>query len=171
MRLISEINLYMGFAALLLLWQKLILLLVLLTLCSAQSIDYITPTLDTPCQGEPCHTLSEYVAGQYFNNLRANTTMEFLPGNHALGQTISVTNLTWLTLFGDSSVLPELASSIVCTQPAGFVFTVIAELHITALAFISCGYNNSAAVSMTSIQQCDILNCTRMSSWKDNLLT
>ena len=142
--------------ALLLTWQKLLLLLMLLTSCSAQSTYYITPTPNTPCPGEPCHTLSEYVAGQYFNNLPVNTTMEFLPGNHTLEQTISVTNLTWLTLHGDSSSLPEVTSRIECTWPAGFVFTNITELHISVLAFISCGHHNSAAVTITSVQQSDI---------------
>ena len=150
--------------ALLLTWQKLLLLLVLLTSCSAQSTYYVTPTPNTPCPGEPCHTLYEYVAGQYFNNLPVNTTMEFLPGNHTLEQTITVTNLTWLTLHGDSSSLPEVTSRIECTWPAGFVFTNIAELHISVLAFISCGHHNSAAVTITSVWQSDISDCTFQNS-------
>ena len=145
-------------------WQISLLLLMLLTSCSAQSTYYITPTTDTPCPGEPCHTLSEYVAGQYFNNVPVNTTMEFLPGNHTLEQTISVTNLTWVTLHGDSSSLPEVTSRIECTWPAGFVFTNIAELHISVLAFISCGHHNSAAVTITSVWQSDISDCTFQNS-------
>ena len=145
-------------------WQISLLLLMLLTSCSAQSTYYVTPTPDTPCPGEPCHTLSEYVAGQYFNNLPVNTTMEFLPGNHTLEQTISVTNLTWVTLHGDSSSLPEVTSRIECTWPAGCAFTNIAELHISALAFISCGHHNSAAVTITSVQQSDISDCAFQNS-------
>ena len=124
-------------AAMLLTWQKFLLPLMLLTSCSAQSTYYVTPTPDTPCPGEPCHTLSEYVAGQYFHNLPVNTIMEFLPGNHTLEQTISVTNLPRLALHGNSSSLPEITTWIVCTWPAGFVFTKITELHISAMAFIS----------------------------------
>ena len=112
-------------------WQISLLLLVLLTSCSARSTYYVTSTPDTPCPGEPCHTLSQYVTDQYFKNLPVNTTMEFLPGNHTLNQTTSVTNLTWLTLLGDSSSLPEVTSRIVCTWPAGFVFTGITELYIS----------------------------------------
>ena len=140
-------------------WQIPVLLLMLLTSCTAQSTYYVTPTPDTPCPGEPCHTLSEYVAGQYFNNLPVNTIMEFLPGNHTLEQTISVTNLKWLTLHGDSSSLPEVTSRIECTWPAGFVFTNITEQHISVLAFISCGHHNSAAVIITSVWQSDISDC------------
>ena len=135
------------------------LLLLIFTSCSAQSTYYVMPTADAPCLGEPCHTLSEYVANQYFMNLPVNITMEFLPGNHTLDQIISVINLTWLTLHGDSSSLPEVTSRIVCTQPAGFVFTDITELYISSLAFISCGHNGSAAVNITSVQQCNISSC------------
>ena len=148
--------------ALLLTWQKFLLLLMLLASCSGQSTYYVTPTTDTPCPGdpEPCHTLSEYVAGQYFDNLPVNTTMEFLPGNHTLEQTISLTNLTWLTLHGDSSSLPEITARIACTWPARFVFTNITELHISAMAFVSCGHHNSAVVSIMLVQQSDISDCT-----------
>ena len=141
-------------------WQIPLLLLVLLTSCSAQSTYYVTPTPDTPCPGEPCHTLSEYVAGQFFNNLPVNKTMEFLPSNHTLEQIISVTNLTCLTLHGDSSSLPEVTSRIECTWPAGFVFTNISELYINALAFTSCGHYNGAAVHISSIQHSNISYCS-----------
>ena len=144
--------------ALLLSRHKPLLLLVLLTSCSAQSTYHVTPTPDTPCPGEPCHTLSEYVADRHF---KSNTTMQFLPGNHTLEQTISVTNLMWLTLRGDSSSLPEITSRILCnSSSAGMVFTDITELHIAALAFISCAHNESGPVSIISVQQSNISNCT-----------
>ena len=136
------------------------LLLLIFTSCSAQSTYYVTPVPDVPCPGEPCLTLSEYVADQHLMNLPVNTTMEFLPGNHTLDQIISVTNVTWLTLHGDSSSLPGITSRIVCTQPAGFVFTGITELYISSLAFISCGHNGIAAVNITSVQQCNISSCS-----------
>ena len=150
------------FAVLMLLSRRRIplLLLMLLTSCSARSTYYVTPIPDTPCPGEPCHTLSEYVAGQYFNNLPVNTTMEFLPGSHTLEQTISVINLTWLTLHGDSSSLPVVTSRIECTWPAGFVFTNISELYISAMAYTSCGHHNSAAVHIMSVQQSNISYCS-----------
>ena len=141
-------------------WQKSQLFLMLLTLCSAQSTYYVTPTIDTPCPGEPCHTLSQYVADQYFKNLPVNTTMKFLPSNHTLEQTISVTNLISISLYGNSSSLPEITSRIVCTWPAGFVFTDITELHISSLAFISCGHSNTAAVSIIFVHQSSIFNCS-----------
>ena len=147
--------------ALLLSRQESLLLLVLLTSCSAQSTYYVTPTPDTPCPGEPCHTLSEYVADGHFIN---DTTMEFLPGNHTLEQTMSVTNLIRFTLRGDSSSLPAITSRVVYTSSsAGFVFRDVTGLHITALAFISCVYDStggsSRSVSMISVQRSNISNC------------
>ena len=139
--------------------RQILLVLVLLTSCSCQSTYYVTPTLATPCPGEPCHTLSEYVAGHYFDSLPVNTTMEFLPGNHTLEQTVSVTNSTCLALRGDSSSLPNVTSSILCTLPSGFFFIGVTELHIRALAFVSCLQENRAAVSLISVSQSNISNC------------
>ena len=91
--------------------------------------------------------------------MTANTTMDFLPGNHSLEQTISVANVMWFTLYGDASSLPEVTSRIVCTWPAGFIFTSITKLHISTLGFISCGHNDSAAVSITSAWHLNVSNC------------
>ena len=148
--------------------QGSLLLLVLLTSCSAQHIYYVAPTPDTPCPGEPCHTLSQYVADNGFKNLPVKAKIEFLPGNHTLEKTISMQKLTQLTLHGDSSFLPEDASRIVCTWPAGFVFTDITELHITALAFTSCGHRYSAAVIIKSVQQSNISSCSFHNSRNEN---
>ena len=91
--------------------------------------------------------------------------MEFLPGNHTLERTMSVTNLMKFALCGDSSFLPEIISRIVCvSSSAGFVFRDVTGLHITALAFVSCVYNStggsSGVVSLISVQRSNISNCT-----------
>ena len=139
--------------------QNILLLVTLLAGTTGRSIYHITPTPNTPCPGEPCHTLSEYVAGQYFESFSGNFTMHFLPGNHTLEQTISITTSTWLVLYGDLSSLPKVTSRVLCTWPAGFIFTGMTKLHINALAFISCGHNEGAAISIMSVQQSDISNC------------
>ena len=96
----------------------------------------------------------------------------FLPGDHNLNRTISVGTLSStqaahqphsdlsLTLLGSPSSLPEVTSRIICTWPAGFHFSGITELNITALAFISCGNNDSAAINILSVSNCHISNCT-----------
>ena len=152
-----------------------------------QSTYYIKPTADTPCPGEPCNTLSQY-GEEYFQNSSSNATLVFLPGEHTLNFTISVGTLpddsqpdyyyysyysSWddsqpdqyyppssLTLLGSPSSLPEITSRIVCTWPAGFIFSAITELNITALAFISCGHNDSAAINIWSVWNISITNCT-----------
>ena len=170
-----------------LIWQKLSLLFVLYSLpsCSTENTYYITPTPETPCPRDPCHTLSQY-AEQDFKNFSSNTTLVFLPGDHTLNHTISF-GLTAglsdrrntshhhypyhsLTLLGDPSSPPELTSRIVCIQSAGFAFSDITELHITALAFISCGHG--PAVSIWSVLNSSIINCTFQNNfswqWQDD---
>ena len=160
------------------LWHKLtiITLLIIFPLYDTQNTYYIKPTAETPCPGEPCHTLSQY-GEQYFVNSSANATLVFLPGDHTLNFTISVGTLfdfrnesftsqsdpyqssSSLTLLGNSSFLPEITSRIECTWPAGFIISGFTELHISALAFISCGHNDSATINILSVQNINISNC------------
>ena len=157
-------------------WHKLtiITLLISFRFNYTQYTYYIKPTADTPCPGEPCHTLCQY-GEQYFQNINSNATLKFLPGDHTLNFTISVGALTnsWdgsqpdhyytlpsLTLFGSPSSLPEITSRIICIWPAGFLFAGITELNITALAFLSCGHNNSAALIILSVYSVSISNCS-----------
>ena len=150
-----------------------VIIVINLALSRAENVYYITPTPDTPCPGEPCHTLSQFE--QYFQNFSSNMTMVFLPGDHTLNYTISISGFNtigdiyshssifyphpFLTLLGSPSSLPEVTSRIVCTWPAGFVFSGITELYINALAFISCGHNDSAALSIQTVWSVKISNC------------
>jgi hypothetical protein len=79
----------MNWNLIMLIWQKLSLLFVLYSLpsCSTENTYYVTPTPDTQCPGEPCHTLSQYVE-QDFKKFDSNTTLVFLPGDHTLNHTI-----------------------------------------------------------------------------------
>ena len=65
-----------------------------------------------------------------------------------------------LTLLGSPSSIPEVTSRIICTWPAGFVFSGITKLYISSLAFISCGHNDGAAVKMRLLGNCSIVNCS-----------
>ena len=172
-----RMNLVQRFTTLICHKLTLITLLISIPLYCTQNTYYIKPTTETPCPGEPCHTLSQY-GEQYFQNSSSNTTLLFLPGDHTLNFTISVGNLfdfknesftsqsnpyqspSSLTLLGSPSSLPEITSRIVCTWPAGFLFSGITELNITALAFTSCGHNDSAAINVWSVKNVGILNCS-----------
>ena len=160
-----------------LLWHKLTVVILFISFplyCrGTQNTYYIKPTADTPCPGEPCHTLSQY-GEQYFQNINSNATIVFLPGDHTLNFTISVEILSnswgdsrrdyypssFLNLLGSPSSLPEITSRIMCTWPAGFLFSGITKLHITALAFISCGHNDSAAFNILSVWNTNISYCS-----------
>ena len=163
------------------LWETISLLLISFPLCCTQDTYYvyITPTPDTLCPEEPCHTLSQY-GERYFQNFNSNTTLVFLPGNHLLNYTISMGTSSdfpsathtyqqdnpypSLSLLGSpyqahSSSPPEIRSRIECTWPAGFIFSGIVDLQINALAFISCGHNDSSALNIQSVWNASISNC------------
>ena len=142
-----------------------LLLLLLLPLCSAQSTYYVTPTPDTPCPGEPCRTLSEYVEGtdQYFTS---NTEFVFISGDHLLNNLINVEHLYNLTFAGNLSSLPQVTTNIVCgkNRNAQFVFQNVSELLISGLAFDSCGGGVNSALSLTFISNSQISNCVFLNS-------
>ena len=124
------------------------------------SIYYVTPALDIPCPLQPCHTLSHYIteSHQYFTS---NTTLVFIPGNHALEKGLLIRDITSLTMIGNSSAL--ISSNIVCStnKPESFTFYNIREVHIHSLAFISCGSSIvGAIVSLNVIYLANISSCT-----------
>ena len=136
-------------------FQELALLLLLfLPLCSAQSTYYVTPTPETPCPGQPCYTFPAVV-----DSLTSNTILVFLPGNYSLETNIAFAGLDSLTLSGDSTSLPQVTTSILCSQDAGIVFTDISELFIADIAFVSCGSPYTASVQIEHISQASITNC------------
>ena len=138
------------------------LLLVILPMCSAQTIYYVKPTADTQCQvGVPesnCLTLAEYVgqADQYFTS---ETEFIFLPGDHILPLNASVRDINSLVLEGDTNSSPNIASRIVCTWPVGFFFQNIIHLQINSLAFTNCGGISNAAITMKSVDLSEVRGC------------
>ena len=144
-----------------------LLLLLILPLCSSRNVFYVTPTPDTPCPAEPCHTLAEYVdhAEWYFTS---NTSFKFLPGNHTLAESLSIKDVTNLALQANNPTPTPAASKIICSQPAFVSFDNVSKLHISSLAFISCGDGGSnAAVSLDSVNGslihfCEFQNSTQL---------
>ena len=128
-RMASRTPMYLGISIL-------ILLPSVLSFHTAQNTYYVKPTPDTPCDEDPCHTLSEYVS-QYEQYLTSNITMIFLPGDHALQDDITVRNSGRLVFIGNPSSSPTEVSRIICTD-ATFTFENILMLKITDFAFHSC---------------------------------
>ena len=117
----------------------LLLLATALPFCTGQYTYYVKPTPDTPCHEDPCHTLSEFVS----ESLTSNTTMVFLPGEHALQENVTVRNLVRFVVQHSSSS----SAQIVCTNNT-FTFENLSSIEITGLSFISCRFhlNNSHAL-------------------------
>ena len=112
------------------------LLIGVLYYCSAAENVYCVTPNGTSCSSCPhnsihCGTLSEY-AQEFERYFTSNTTMVFLPGDHVLDRSITVANVTELTMLGESS--PGNTATIVCQNvSAGFIFTSVIDLKIYIL--------------------------------------
>ena len=117
---------------------KAALIINILSHCTAENVYCVTPTA-TSCSSCPhnthCATLSEYArkAQQYFTS---NTTLVFLPGDHALDTNITVNNIASLTMRGKSTTSSK--ATVVCSWLVGLSFTSMVGLKIDSLAFTSC---------------------------------
>ena len=142
-------------------FQELALLFLLfLPLCSAQSTYYVTPTPDTPCPGQPCYSLSEYVTGQVVQFNSAEHTFVFLPGDHIIEYSIPITlQVPNLNLLGDSASFPEVTSMIICNQPMSFAFLEVIRFNVSGIAFKSCGSLYDPPIKLLSVFQAEISNC------------
>ena len=166
------------------------LLISTLSYCSAENVYCVTPTAGScsscPHNATNCTTLSEYAhaAELYFTS---DTTMVFLPGNHALVTNITVANITRLTMRGETSSCKMATSTadianVVCRGSVGLSFTSMVELKIQSLAFASCSrqyaftiilpgfptnINVYVAMFLQSTQYAELVNC----SFHDNLAT
>ena len=145
-----------------------VLLINTLSYCSAENVYCVTPTA-TSCSSCPnndhCATLSEYAqeAELYFTS---NTTMVFLPGDHVLDRNITVSNVSRLTMHGDSESSSD-STTIVRNGSVGFSFTNMVDFNIYSLAFTS--YNRSwsygshpasnSALFLKSTQNAKLANC------------
>ena len=143
---------------------------------STENVYCVTPTASScsscPHNSTNCTTLSEYAqeAELYFTS---NTTMVFLPGDHALDANITVVNMTRLIMRGDTS--SGNMSTIVCNGLVGLSFTSVVAFEIYSLAFTSCSRNYTlpdiyfgivhVALLLQSSQSVGLVNC----SFHDNL--
>ena len=121
------------------------------------------------------HSLHEYAqeAELYFTS---DTTIVFLPGDHVLNVTITVVNVTRLTMCGESS--SGNRATVVCNGSVGLSFSNMVDFKIHLLAFTS--HKRKHTITLLSISQAvvhvtlflqythaEIVNC----SFHDNLGT
>ena len=150
--------------------------------CWANNVYCVTPSISSCSSCPPgsikCTTLSEYAqeAVSYFTS---NTTLEFLPGDHALDKNITLTNIYKLTMHGKSS--SGNIATIVCHGEVGLSFTNMVKFKIDSLDFTSCNRKygivtdstygiagaSTYALLLQSTQYVELFNC----SFHDNLGT
>ena len=140
-----------------------LLLLLLLSLGSPAllptgSVLYVKPTEETPCPGDPCHTLDEYAqnATQY---LVSDTTMEFLPGSHILSQPLNIRGISNLFLTARNDTRNE---TIVRLSEALW-FT-----NVSNLTFVDCDFfNSSGSIDLHTSHSVTFIHC-HLSGWYIN---
>ena len=95
--------------------------------------------------------------------------MVFLPGDHTLDMSITVANISSLTMWGESS--SSYVATVVCNRSVGLSFIGMADFKIHSLTFTSCGRSfdkyTKSAVLLESIEYAELVNC----SFHDNLGT
>ena len=99
--------------------------------------------------------------------------MVFLPGDHTLDMSITVANISRLTMCGESS--SGYVATVVCNGSVGLSFTSMVDFKIHSLDFTSCGRSfDKHALSfgkytllLESIEYAELVNCT----FHDNLGT
>ena len=137
-----------------------LLLLLVLPLCSAQSTYYVTPTPDTPCPGQPCYSLSDYITRQAVPFSSDDLTFVFLSGNHIIDISFAMSfQLASLNLFGDFASFPEVTSTIICNQPVSFTFPDFSRVNFSGIAFKSCGSLYDPPFKLVSVFRAEISNC------------
>ena len=98
--------------------------------------------------------------------------MVFLPGDHVLNMSITVSNVTRLMMCGEFS--SGNRATVVCSGPVGLSFTNMMELKMYSLAFTSCsrllryaitvpGFPSApvyAVLDLQSTQYTELVNCS-----------
>ena len=108
------------------------------------SVYYITPSSSDPCPTTPCVTLPQIT----LDNLRSNTTLVFLPGDHDLNSTLHVSNIGMLVML---SSVDESVPVIHCGQGSNLTILNISDVHIVGLEF-RCGGNRIVNVNQFVVE-------------------
>ena len=151
----------------------LVLTVIALALSSTATILTVKPSSTTPCDNDPCITLSEYVQNhtEYFNS--SNITLQFLPGNHTLVSNLTIANIQYLDILGNGTSLTP--SRVECSgSNVGIEFRNISEVTVADMTFTSCGRLHTInvniggmmsarsayhAVQFESIQRIEVTEC------------
>ena len=104
---------------------------ILLVSSAVSKIHYVRPA-DSPassCPGQPCLTLHEYAQ---VNNFTNGTTLQFLPGNHSIQQSLRLVDISNVTL---EPAFNHLVVNIICMNNGTIYSRGTTGLHIVGLTF------------------------------------
>ena len=114
---------------------------------------YYVRTTDSPpsdCPHQPCLTLHQYTQT---NNFTTGTTLQFLPGNHTLQESVlNLTSVSNITLRGDSDV------NIICTNIVTIQCENVTGLKIEGLTFL-LNYIDHEITALKHINCLNVLIC------------
>ena len=99
---------------------------------------YIRPTLNDPCTGEPCLTLSQFSANTQSYISSGNTALIFQPGNHTINSNLNIFNVQKFTMSPLSMTSLSLSTAIICEQLGAFEFQNSQQILVTNLEFARC---------------------------------
>ena len=150
--------------------QLVLFWLIAVLFAEAQVIHYVKTAKSSPsdCLHQPCLTLHQYTQT---NNFTTGTTLQFLPGNHTLQESmLKLTSVHNITLRGgesnpDANIICTNAVTIQCENIIGLKIEELTFLlnftdyEVTALKLVNC---QDVLILNTTFQgSADVLNITR----------
>lgn len=120
-------------------------LLFLLLSRNTLTID-VRPSCPTPSPPDQCFDINRALS-----TLANDTELQFLEGTHTIRHSISIGNISNISLVGGANV------TVTCSEYEGLFFYGIGNLTITSIAFIECGMigHEEICTSMFAVQ----MNC------------
>ena len=120
---------------------------------------HITPMPDDPCPTQPCLSISQFAATQYTNSSSyhkpSNTTLIFLQGIHRLDVSLTVANVTELTM--ESGCNESRKVALVCSKSTNFRFINVSHVHLRDVNFTGCSNNKAEKVDLFIIENANFL--------------
>ena len=137
------------------------------SISTTPDISYVRTT-DSDCPHQPCLTLHQYTQT---NNVTSGTTLQFLPGNHTLQESVlNLTSISNITLRGGEinsgvNIICTNVVTIQCVNVTGFKIEGLIFLlnfidhRVTALKLLNC--HNVLIFNTTFQGSADVLRITR----------
>ena len=143
--------------------QRLQVLVILLAVCAGHQVScdtfhILTNLSSSSCPGEfvgePCLTLSQYVANP--SQGRNNTTLQFEPGTHYLPDVLSIND-------GHSFTIAANNVTVICTTSlAKITLSSVESVHISGMTFQWC---NATVITLSQVAQATLARNTYVENY------